>query len=115
MTIDLEALKRIAQAASPGPWLLSELHGGVETTQVANNGDVYGGYLWSPDFDDDETEETRLAYLRRDGAFIAAYSPDVALALIAGLDDHRLATALYAAFCVQWVAIAWCMLIGREQ
>lgn len=31
------------------------------------------------------------------------------------VDEKKLHAVQWSAFCVQWVAIAWCMLIGREK
>lgn len=69
---DLRRLRFISDAATPDPWLLSETSGCVETTQIGGDGIIYGGRLWSPDFDEDDSPETRVDYLRRDGSFIAA-------------------------------------------
>ncbi len=68
MSLDLDALERTAQAATPGPW------------EVTPNGEVKRGVI-PPD------EIWKLGAtgnrIRRDAAHIAAFNPQVALALVA--------------------------------
>ena len=74
-------LKRLAEAATPGPWTIVEndygdehWFGGSGDGQVFVNGFVSGGCKRNP---------KKWAQLKADAAYISAMSPDVALQLLA--------------------------------
>lgn len=71
MTIDLDALERIAQAATPGPWD-HQPYG-----EQNQNGDYFGGDVF-----DGNGEYLLSEVADVDGAHIAAFDPPAALALI---------------------------------
>ncbi len=85
MILDLDALKFIAQAATPGPW----------KSDVWNETDGYGWRATGPHHEDNidpmgsepGCPEERAA--QRDAAHIAAFPPDVVLALIAKIERLR--------------------------
>ncbi len=85
MTLDLDALKLIAQAATPGPW----------KSDVWIETDGYGWRATGPHHEDNidpmgsepGCPEERAA--QRDAAHIAAFSPDVVIALIAEIQRLR--------------------------
>jgi hypothetical protein len=93
-----KALRELCERATPGPWLLSLERACVETTQLGSDGNVYGGYLWSPDFDGDDLPASRVDYLQRDGEFIAAARS----ALPALLDENERLRALLTSACNRW-------------
>ncbi len=83
--IDLEELKKLAKAATPGPWTSDEHYGCVETAET-------------PDCCDDSDECRVIAKLNYTGrccapvkeefnaAFIAAANPQTVLALLQALE-----------------------------
>lgn len=72
MSIDLEALKQVAQATTPGPWRVQEANAGDRGHEVADRTGL----------------EQICADLTRDrAAFIAAANPAVVLELIARLEQ----------------------------
>ncbi len=85
MTLDLDELKLIAQAATPGPW----------KSDVWIETDGYGWRATGPHHEDNidpmgsETGCPEEQAAQRDAAHIAAFSPDVVLALIAEIQRLR--------------------------
>ena len=80
-TQQAQDLKRLAEAATPGPWPIGEddygdehWFGGSGDGQVFVNGFVSGGC---------KRNTKKWAQLKADAAYISAMSPDVALQLLA--------------------------------
>lgn len=74
MPEDLEALKKAAEGATPGPWEVPEsIHGDPYITE-RGVGILRGGCV--------AVADTRDDYGRSNAAYIAAASPDVVLALV---------------------------------
>lgn len=71
--VDIEALKRVAEAATPGPWHYT----GTETDTISPL-DEGAPYICADVQDDD------------DASFIAAANPAVVLALVAALEQTML-------------------------
>lgn len=85
MTIDLDALEKLADEATPGPWMIS-LHGGpwtascrISTKRGSPNGDIANVLHGLGSRTKDET--------RSNAAFIAAANPATIKALIAELKE----------------------------
>ena len=86
---ELTAARALCEAASPGPWLASRRHLGVETSQVAKDGTAYGAMMWVVEpSDDDDPEADRMQEFDRSAAFIAA-SRELVPKLIAEIDRLR--------------------------
>ena len=84
--IDYTALREIAEKATPGPWE----NGG---SSVTNWHDHTFEMEWIPNGQDDEGEAEGVnSNADADGAFIAAFNPQVALSLLA--DRARMEKAL---------------------
>lgn len=79
-----KSLRALALAAGPGKWRASRVKSGVfvETTQAANNGDLYGYIVWIPEDEDDRASDEAMAQ----ASYIAACSPDVVIGLLDCID-----------------------------
>lgn len=75
MTINLDTLRKTAEAATPGPWT-------HEPYEAQNqNGDYFGGWLLDAD-----GEYVVADVSDRDGAFMAAANPETVLALLSRVE-----------------------------
>jgi hypothetical protein len=88
--IDLNELERVAREATPGPWTPVE-HSWANTSVYAGDAPVT---CLSIDYEaTEETQDALSAVVAANAAHIAAWSPDIALQVVAAL---RAAQALLA-------------------
>lgn len=82
MPLDLASLRRLAQAATPGPWRVGD--GSFASENLI--ADVRGVSVWGP---------YHATSCGEEAAYIASVSPDVLLALLAEVERLRAALKNY--------------------